>query len=222
MRQVVRFMDMPDKVIAFEGLPEELLNEFEMLNCSKLPRHWRDFIGTRERIVKIKPERDPYTGKMSENTIVKETAPFCWVVDREINKDKEAWRVVESYVKRNAPKDFRLTDPIVEIETGKSTMAKPMANDANSELSLEPEDVVIIPLDGTVSKDNSSGTTVSVIEKAPMVDIKVTKNEMSRYISQVDRKCESCGKIFINAKGLEVHIKRMHRPDKVEVPSVTN
>ena len=42
MKQVIRIMDMPDKVIAFDELPEELLAPFEMLNCSKLPRHWRE------------------------------------------------------------------------------------------------------------------------------------------------------------------------------------
>lgn len=210
MKQVIRFMDMPDKVIAFDGLPEELLSELEMLNCSKLPRHWRDFIGTRERLVKIKPERDPYTGKMSDYTTVKEIAPFCWVVDREINKDKEAWRAIESYVKRNAPRDFRMTDPIVDIETGKSTMAKPLAADAHSELSLEPEDVTVIPI-GEKVVDKATEPSIVVAMPAPIADVTVTRAEEPKKVEDKDRICTACNKIFMNDRGLELHIARMHK-----------
>jgi hypothetical protein len=84
-------MDMPDKVIAFDELPEELLAPFEMLNCSKLPRHWRDYIGERERLIKIKPERDPITGQIRTYATVSEKGPFVWVVDRELIPQQEAW-----------------------------------------------------------------------------------------------------------------------------------
>lgn len=210
MRQVVRFMDMPDKVIAFDGLPEELLSDLEMLNCSKLPRHWREFIGVRDRLVKIKPERDPYTGKMSEYTTVKESAPFCWVVDREINKDKEAWRQIESYVKRNAPQDFRMTDPIVDIETGKSTMAKQMAADAHSELSLEPEEVTVIPIGKKLVEDVTEESKAVAIP-APIADVTVTREEPPKKIEDKDRICTACNKIFMNDRGLELHMARMHK-----------
>lgn len=226
MKQVIRLMDMPDKVIAFDELPSDLLKDLDMIDCSKLPRHWRDFIGYRERVVNIKPERDPFTGQMRTFTPVVEKAPFAWIVDREVNKDKEAWRAIESYVKRNAPKDFRLTDPIVDIETGRSTMALKMAADAQSELSLEPEDVIVVPLGVDRELEGSSSvvkvyteekrrekeeTTVKSEEITPTVKVEINE---PKIIRENDYQCDICNKYFINSVGVMVHKRRIH---KIEV-----
>lgn len=211
MKQVIRIMDMPDKVIAFDELPEELLAPFEMLNCSKLPRHWRDYIGERERLIKIKPERDPITGQMRTYATVSEKGPFVWVVDRELIPQQEAWSEIESYVKRNAPKNFRLTDPIVDIKTGKSSMAKKMGADAHSELNLEPEDVIIIPL----AKEEKETSSVSVVPDASQPNEIAVPEAIASENTTGSMQCQACGKTYLNERGLYLHKKRMH-PIKVK------
>lgn len=183
MRQVFRLMDMPDRVIAFDELPEDLVSPFEMHDCSKLPREWRDFIGVRERHIKIKPEFDPLTRQWVKFPELTEKAPYAYLMDREINQDKEAWAAIEDYVKRNAPKDFRLMDKI-------ASMARPMANDSHSELSLEVEDVVVIPLPKVSS------------EKEPTAVVEIAKAQMLA--------CGKCGKEFEKKQALRMHVMKKH------------
>jgi hypothetical protein len=146
MIQVLRLMGMPDKVIAFDELPQDLLNGLEMQDESKMPRHWRDFIGSREKVTKIKPYIDPMTRQLVECDPVIQKGPFTWIVDWELNSNKERWQEISSYVRRNAPRDFRLLDKIED-------MAKPFASNVSSEITLEPEEVVIIPLPKDVVKE---------------------------------------------------------------------
>lgn len=191
MKQVFRLMDMPDKVIAFDELPADLVEGIDMLDCSAMPRYWREFIGVREKLIKIKPELNPITRKIEQFPPVIQRAPFCYVIDREINADKDRWRAIEAYVKRWAPKDFRLTDPIVDIQTGKSTMAKPLAADSHSELSLEPEDVIVIPLEKSTETGDDLRQSVGL---APVEKLK----------------CDRCEKEFEKKRALDMHILRAH------------
>lgn len=186
MRQVFRLMDMPDRVIAFDELPEDLVAPFEMFDCSKLPREWRDFIGTRERHIKVRPELDPVTRQWIKYPELVEKAPFAYLFDREINKDKEAWTAIEDYVKRNAPKDFRLMDRIAD-------MAKPMGQDVHSELSLEVEDVVVIPLPKVDA------------EKEPEAQVTISK-EVPEVL-----KCDKCDAVFEDKRGLSNHKRFKHK-----------
>lgn len=187
MRQVFRLMDMPDKVIAFDELPEALLEGLEMLDCSKLPRHWREFIGMRERIINIRPERDPFTHQLVKYPPVVEKAPFAFLIDRELNHDKERWGEIESYVKRVAPKDFRLTDKLID-------MAKPMAVDAHSELNLEPEDVIVVPLPKVEEAKDPTVSSVSVLP--PVVEATL--------------KCDRCEKTFSSKQAIRMHTMKRH------------
>lgn len=185
MKQVFRLMGMPDKVIAFDELPEDLVKGLELLDCSALPRYWREFIGMREQRIKIKPELDPITRQMITFPELIEKAPYAYLIDWEINKDKEIWGQIQNYVKRNAPKDFRLMEKLED-------MAKPMAADAHSELSLEPEDVVVIPLNKVEeAKDETVATTV------------VAPKEMF--------KCPDCEKEFDSKQGVRMHKMKRHK-----------
>jgi hypothetical protein len=180
MKQVFRLMGMPDKVIAFDELPADLLEGLEMCDCSKLPRDWRDFIGTREKPIRIPPDRDPLTGQVRTYTPVVQKGPYAYLIDWEINHDKERWQEIESYVRRNAPKDFRLLDKIAD-------MAKPMGQDAHSELSLEIESVVVIPLPKTEEKEPEVAT-----------------------VSVETFKCSDCDKEFDKKQGLRLHRLKKH------------
>lgn len=187
--QVFRLMDMPDKVIAFNELPAYLLEGLELCDCSKLPRHWRDFIGIREKHVRIPPDRDPLTGQVRTYTPIIQKGPYAFLIDKELNNDKERWGEIESYVRRNAPKDFRLMDKIAD-------MAKPMARDVHSELDLEPEDVIVIPLPKIEEKELDAAT------------VEVQKDVV---------KCDECDKEFSGKQAVRMH--KMKRHPKVEVPA---
>lgn len=135
----IRLMGMPDKIIAFDGLPDDLVQGLEMRAPDGMPRHWKDWLGSKKKVTKINPERDPYTGAVRVFNPIVEEGPFFYVVDEMLNHDREKWEAICDYVRRNAPKDFRLKDKIED-------MAKPMAPDVRSEMKLEPEEVPVIPL----------------------------------------------------------------------------
>jgi len=137
--QVFRLMGMPDKVIGFDSLPESMVKDFEMINAAGFPRHWKEWLGTKNRTIKIAPEKDNFTGQMRTFEPIKETDSYFYIVDSMLNPCMEKWKDVLDYVKVNVKKDFVLRENIEE-------MAKPLAADKLSGVTLEPEDVVIIPL----------------------------------------------------------------------------
>ena len=136
---VLRLMGMPDKLIAFEGLPDELVAGLEMRPPDGLPRHWKTWLGTKKKTTKLLPERDPLTGQLRMFNPIVEEGAFFYIVDEMLNHDREKWEAISDYVRRNAPKDFRLKDKIED-------MAIKMADNVKSELNIEPEQVPIIPL----------------------------------------------------------------------------
>jgi hypothetical protein len=201
MRQVFRLMDVPDKMIAFDELPEYLLEGIELHDCGKMTKDWREFIGLREKLIKLKPERNLITQQMETFPPIVQKGYYAYLIDREINPDKDRWREIESYVKRNAPKDFRLTDPIVDIETGKSTMAKALANDSQSEIMLEPEEVIVIPLpkiEETVEAQHEAG--IATVELAPKEEFK----------------CDKCDKSYPSKPAIRMHKMKAHPEKKSE------
>lgn len=73
----------------------------------------------------------------------KEFAPFFFILDYVgTNNDKERWAKISSYVRRTVDTSFRILDRLED-------MAKPMAPNSKDALDLEPEDVVVIPLQST-------------------------------------------------------------------------
>lgn len=138
MLQVFRLMNMPDRVIAFDELPEDLVRPFEKCRTDGFPRHWKEFLGKKKNVIKVQPERG-IDGKWHEFPPIEETDCFFYLVDWTIGNDEEAWKTICSYVKANAPKDFRLLDNIED-------MAVPLAPNKTDGVTLEPEEVPVIPL----------------------------------------------------------------------------
>lgn len=193
--QVFRLMGMPDKVIAFDELPKEYLEGLEMCDCTKLGRSWREFVGKVERVIKIKPEMDPITRQMLTFPAIKETAPFAYLIDWEINHDKERWGAIVEYVRRNAPVSWKQKDSTgqevsIKMMDDLEKMAKPLARDAHSELDLEPEDVLIVPLPKSGAIEEKEGPTVEIDKK--------------------EYKCPDCEKIFDSKQGMLVHRRKKH------------
>lgn len=138
--QVLRLMGMPDRVIAFDSLPEDLVQGLEMRAAAGTAfRPWRDWMGKKKRVTKISPERDPFTNQIRVFEPIVEEDYYFYIVDETLNHDMEKWEAISDYVRRNAPKDFRLKDRIED-------MALPLAPDVRSDVTLEPEQVVVIPL----------------------------------------------------------------------------
>lgn len=136
--QVFRLMNMPDRVIAFDELPEDLVKGFEMIRADGFPRHWKEWMGTKKKVTEIPPEKDFLTGNVRRFDPIVEEANFFYLVDFMIQPIVERWQTVCDYVRQHVDKETRLTDKIDE-------MALPLGPDKVS-LTLEPEEVVIIKL----------------------------------------------------------------------------
>lgn len=188
--QVIRLVDMPDRLIAFDELPESMLEGVEMLPPAGLPRHWREYLGKRKKVIRILPERDPYTGQMRKFEPLVEEGPYFFIIDRTINNDEEKWEEISNYVRRVASKETRLKDKIED-------MAIPMAVDVKSELNIEPEDVPIIKLPKEEKEEPM--TTAPVIlkeETKPTVEL-ATEEVPSRHA----KSCETKGRAGQYSKG---------------------
>lgn len=188
-----------DKVIGFDELPKRLLAGVEMRPPEGLPRHWKAFIGDHEKYTPPSMEKNPITGKVEPVGEKMEIAPFFFVLDyKEINKDKERWQEIQSFVRRAVELKFRLLDKLED-------MAMPMAPDANSELKLEPEDLeasgAIIPI------------PLEFQEKTPAV-LDKNGNEIRPELPESNIfKCSDCDKTFENERGLQIHGYRMHKKE---------
>lgn len=210
MRQVFRLMDMPDRVIAFDELPEDLLVGLEMCDCSKLPKDWREFIGIREKTTRIPPDRDPLTGQIRTYVPITQKAPYAYLIDRELNNDKERWQEIESYVRRNAPREFRLLDKIAD-------MAKPMARDAHSELDLEADQVLVIPI-MKAEAETPQQATVTIAPPLPAIPVVqvssapvLAATPAAPAAAPVDAlKCDECEKVFSSKQAVRMHKMKRH------------
>lgn len=196
-RQVFRIMDLPDRIVGFDGLPDNLLDGFELCRAEGFPRHWREWMGKIKKKIKIQPEKDPLTGQVRYYDPIDDEDCFFYLVDPSSNPSQEKWKQVISYVKQNVQEGFRLMDNIEE-------MAKPLAPNKSDGVSLEPEDVVIIPLIKPLIKIE----TISEPKVSNPKEIHVVK-------------CDQCDVEFEGAyakNAVRMHARKKH--PKVEVASV--
>lgn len=116
-----------DSVIAFDELPETMLINVRRGPCAGFPRHWREFLGVKHGDTHAEPFYIlDYIGR---------------------NADKEKWQEICHYVKRNVEQGVRMLDKV-------EAMARPFSPDAYSEITLEPEDVPVIPLPKVAKADS--------------------------------------------------------------------
>lgn len=189
--QVFRIMGMPDKIIAFDELPERLLEGFELNKADGFPRHWKEFLGKKKRKIPIPPEKDFLTGQVRRFDPIIEEDYYFYLVDMLVNPVIERWKDVCEYVKQNVKDDFRLKEKIED-------MAVPLASNKTDGVTLEPEDVVIIPLKKELEK-------LIIEKKAEPVGVK----------------CSQCDKEFDDKRGLRMHTMKKHPlAEKKEVAPV--
>lgn len=119
--QVFKLVDpgRVDRVIAFDTLPEKMVQGIKKMAAKGFPRAWLDFLGVNKN---------------------DETAQPFFILDfRTVNRDREKWQEIQNFVRRSTDKNFRLLDNLYD-------MAKPLASDSYSSLELEPEDILVIPI----------------------------------------------------------------------------
>lgn len=147
--QVFRLVDpgVVDRCIAFNSLPKRLLAGVRRGLIEGFPRHWQDFMGV------SKTDKD--------------ARPFYFLEYKMLNSDKERWQQISNYVRAAADKTVHLLDKIED-------MAIPLAPDAYSQLTLEPEDVPVIP----IAPEDEEKVEVKEEKKAPIVKaIEESNNE---------------------------------------------
>lgn len=188
--QCFRLMGMPDKVIAFDELPEKLLQGFEMITADGFPRHWKEWLGKKKRTIKIPPEKDLLTGQVRYYDPILEEDSYFYVVDWNLNPVVEKWKEVCDYVRQNIPKDVRLMDKLED-------MALPLAANKMDGVTLEPEDVVVIPLPKAI---------------APIITAAEKQAAAPTDIYSCEEK--DCNKAFDSKQGLRFHKTKKHSEKK--------
>lgn len=195
--QVFRLMGIPDKIIAFDELPEDLVKGFELLKADGFPKAWKRWMGEMEVVTKIPSLLNPVTGERQVFDPFVEKDSYFYLVDWNIKPVEEKWKKIEEYVRQKVSSEIRLTDKLED-------MAKPLAANKVDGISLEPDDVVVIPLPKETKSILKSVTEKETEPVSPLEMDKVYKCEV-----------DGCGKEFGAKQGLRMH--NMKRHAKVEI-----
>lgn len=195
--QIFRLMGMPDKVIAFDELPERLVQGFEMCKADGFPRHWKEWMGKKKRMINIPPEKDFLTGQIRRFPPIIEEESFFYLVDWTIKPIEEKWQEVCDFVRQHVSKDVRLMDNIVD-------MAKPLAPDKLQALTLEPEEVPIILIPIQYQEK---------IEEEP--EQKVLQRTIPEKKEVVHCDIEGCKAEFKDKRGIYLHKRHKHKPEAI-------
>ena len=199
MKQCFRLMGMPDKVLAFDELPDHLLAGLDMTKADGFPRHWKEWLGKSKRTMRIPPERNPLTGEVRTYKPIEEEDYFFYLIDWNIRSQEDRWKEITAYVKANAPSDMRISEKLED-------MAVPLAKDKMEAVSLEPEQTPVIPLNKSVVVSDTPKET-----KGPETSV---KNNIL--------KCEEkgCTSEFDKPRGLRMHNMKKHpKPISEPIPA---
>lgn len=199
--QVFRLMGMPDKVLAFDSLPDRLLVGLDMTKADGFPRHWKEWMGKTKRVTRIPPERNPMTGEVRTYKPIEEEDYYFYLVDWHIRVQEERWDEIKEFVRKYAPQDERLPDKLEDL-------AKPLAKDKLEAVSLEPEEVNIIKIplqhqERVVAASDGDAVKPQVIKTEP--DAKIVCPE------------EGCGKEFGSKQAIRLHTLKKHSKKPVAV-----
>lgn len=123
-----------DKIIAFDTLPKRLTVGIRTKPMDGFPRFWHRWLienGSTQPVSVHNPE----TGMRDQME-----QPCTYILEyKMVNADIQKWQEITNYVRKAVDLSVRLMDRIED-------MAKPFAKDSTSELSLEPEEILIIPI----------------------------------------------------------------------------
>lgn len=185
---IFRLMAMPDKVIAFQNLPENMVEGFEMCRADGFPRYWKEWMGKKVKVTNIPPEKDLLTGQVRHFPSMKEEEPFFYLVDWNVEPVVEKWNELCDYVKNHVSKETRLTEKLED-------MAIPLASNKSDGVSIEPEDVPIIEI---------------IREESVKEEVKKEKEVHAC-------KEEGCESYFDKKSGLRMHTLKRHNKELASV-----
>lgn len=158
-----------DKVIVFDSLPERLYKNVKTRAADGFPRAWAKWlaeIGSLRTVFSTETTVD-----LARNWTYKHTPigkePCFFVLDyQDLNQDKQAWRDICEYLRLHVGPETRMKEKIED-------MALVLAPNSTTALSVEPEDIPVIPVpDEVVQKPAlqglvNPGETILVEESAP-------------------------------------------------------
>lgn len=132
-----------DRVIIFDELPKRLMQGIRTRSVDGFPRAWARHlgeIGSVRDVMKTETEkRGPGDYKFTYTPIGKE--PCFYVLEyADINSDKDAWRQICEHLRLTCKETVRLKEKIED-------MAMALAKNSTDPLSVEVEDIPVIPVD---------------------------------------------------------------------------
>lgn len=159
-----------DKVIVFDSLPERLIKNIKTRAADGFPRSWAKWLVS---IGSVRPVyRTETTVDLARNYTFKHTPiglePCFFVLDyTDLNADKEIWRNISEYIRQNVGTEVRLKEKIED-------MAMALASSPTQSLSIEPEDIPIVPvphetkeIEHAIVKPGETIVVQEAIEAAP-------------------------------------------------------
>lgn len=158
-----------DKVIVFDSLPERLIKNVRTREPAGFPRSWAKWlgdIGSLRTVFKTDTTVDMARNYTFTHTPIGQEPCFFMLEYQDINADKERWREIGDYLRAHVGQAVRLTEKIED-------MAVALAPDSYKGLSIEYEDIPVIPLPPEVEKAPElrelvkPGETILVTEQAP-------------------------------------------------------
>lgn len=130
-----------DKIIAFDSLPKRLVFGLKTKPMDGFPRFWQRWLidnGSTQPVSIMNPE----TGAREQRE-----QPCTYLLEyKMVNADIQKWQEIANYVRKAVDLSVRLMDRIED-------MAVAFAKDSYSELSLEPENVPVIPVPSEVKRE---------------------------------------------------------------------
>lgn len=131
-----------DKVIVFDSLPERLMKNVNTRIPAGFPRAWAKWlteIGSMRPVLKTETFVDAARNYTYKYTPIGKEPCFFALEYQDINADKEAWHAISEYVRMNVGPEVRLREKLED-------MAVAFAQKSTDALSIEPEDVPVIPV----------------------------------------------------------------------------
>lgn len=137
-----------DKLITFDSLPDRLLSGIKTREVAGLPRTWGRWlaeIGSVRNVMKTETTQNPDRSYSYKFTPIGKEPCFFVLEYLDLNADREAWRAISEFLRMNVGPEVRLKEKIED-------MAIAMAGNPTMPLSIECEDIPVIPVPhGTIA-----------------------------------------------------------------------
>lgn len=155
-----------DKIIAFDSLPKRLTFGIRTKPMDGFPRFWHRWL-MENKSTEVVSVFNPETSMKEQKE-----QPCTFLLEyKMVNADIQKWQEITNYVRKAVDLSVRLMDKIED-------MAKPFAKDSTSELSLEPEEVLIIPIPQEIKKLEDSKEETMIV-RSPEAKVPAMAEELA-------------------------------------------